>query len=121
MQYLGKWFIGYGVFLVLCGVAGYLSNPEAAKTALISGSVFGLLSALWGVLFLLGQRWAWWPALAVTLLLVGAFTWRATVGWQATFAGEDKLFAASLISLMWLASLASVFGLLRYRNRLQST
>lgn len=116
MQTLGKWYLSYGGFLIVCGLAGYLSNPEAAKTALISGSVFGLMSALWGVLFLRDFRWTWWPALIVTTLLVGAFSWRASVGWQETLAGEPKLFAASLISAMWLASVASLVMLFKHRR-----
>jgi hypothetical protein len=32
-----KWLIGYGVFLFICGLAGYLSNPEKAISALIMG------------------------------------------------------------------------------------
>lgn len=116
MQTLGKWYLGYGLFLILCGLAGYLSNPEAAKTALISGSTFGLLSALWGALFLRGIAATWWLALIVTAMLAVVFTWRASVGWQETFAGEDKLFAASLISCMWLASVASLVMLFRHRK-----
>ncbi len=33
---LGTWLLGYGAFLVAAGVAGYLSNPEKAATALLS-------------------------------------------------------------------------------------
>jgi len=43
------YLIFYGGLLVLAGLAGYLSNPEKAKTALISGGTFGALSILWGV------------------------------------------------------------------------
>jgi hypothetical protein len=43
-----------------------------------------------------------------TMVLVAAFAWRATVGWMAYAAGEPKLFAASLITLMLVASLASI-------------
>ena len=32
---LGKWMMGYGAFLVAMGLAGYLSNPDKAVTALI--------------------------------------------------------------------------------------
>ncbi|MCC5833342.1 MAG: hypothetical protein JJU20_01280 [Opitutales bacterium] len=116
MQTLGKWYLAYGSFLILCGIAGYLSNPEAAQTALMSGSVFGLLSMLWGLLFLRGYAWAWWLALIITTMLVGAFSWRAIVGWQETMAGEPKMFAASLISLMWLASVVSIWKLFRHRR-----
>ena len=103
-----KWLIGYGVFLFLCGLAGYLSNPVAAKTALMSGSVFGGLSILWGVILGKGLGFAKWAALATTLMLCAVFSWRAVVSWQKVMDGEPKAFAASLITLMLIGSLATV-------------
>jgi len=111
-----KWLIGYGIFLFLCGVAGYLSNPAGAKTALLSGSLFGGLAVVFGVLSWSGKKWAQFMALAMALMLVVVFGWRSTMGWIATSAGEPKLFAASLISLMLLASLATVVVLWRARK-----
>lgn len=108
-----KWLVGFGFFLILCGVAGFLSNPAAAKTALISGSVFGGLSILWGVLLGKGIAAAKYAAIATTLLLCGAFGWRATLGWQAVAEGEPKRFAASLISLMLVGSVATLIKLLK--------
>ena len=35
------YLILYGGFLIVMGLAGYLSNPEKAKTALMSGGTFG--------------------------------------------------------------------------------
>jgi uncharacterized membrane protein (UPF0136 family) len=99
------------MFLILCGVAGYLSNPAGAKTALMSGGTFGFLSALWGVLMLKGFAWAKIAAWISTIVLVAAFAWRSVAGWMAYAAGEPKLFAASLITLMLVASLASLFML----------
>ena len=113
MSFTGRWFVGFGIFLILCGVAGYLSNPAGAKTALMSGGTFGALSALWGVLMLKGVRWAKIAAWVSTLVLVAAFAWRSIAGWMAYGAGEPKLFAASLITLMLVASLASIAVLLR--------
>lgn len=107
-----KWLIGYGVFLFLCGMAGYLSNPAAAKTALISGSVFGGLSAAWGVLLGKGFGWAKWAALATTLMLCAVFSWRSFASWQKVMDGEPKAFAASLITLMLVGSLATVARLI---------
>lgn len=43
------YLIFYGAFLIFMGLLGYLSNPEKAKTALMSGGTFGVLSILWGV------------------------------------------------------------------------
>lgn len=107
MNFCGRWFVGFGIFLMLCGVAGYLSNPAGAKTALLSGGAFGGLSVLWGGLMLKGVAWAKVAAWVSTIVLVAAFAWRAMAGWMAYAAGEPKLFTASLITLMLLASLAS--------------
>ena len=116
MNFTGRWFVGFGLFLIFCGVAGYLSNPAGAKTALRSGGAFGGLSVLWGVLMMKGFGWAKIAAWVSTLLLVAAFAWRSAAGWMAYAAGEPKLFAASLITLMLAASLASVVVLLRSKE-----
>lgn len=108
-----RWLYGFGIFLIVCGLAGFLSNPAAAKTALISGSLFGGLSILWGFLLSKGLDFAKWIALVMTLMLCGVFGWRSTVGWQAVSEGEPKAFAASLITLMLLGSIATVVKLVR--------
>lgn len=113
MSFAGRWFVGFGLFLILCGVAGYLSNPGGAKTALISGGTFGGLSALWGALMLGGFGWARMAAICSTLVLIAAFAWRSIAGWTAYAAGEPKLFAASLITLMLVASVISLTVLFR--------
>lgn len=115
-QTLGRWFIGFGLFLIVCGVLGFLSNPEKAKTALISGGTFGVLSAAWGIWFLKGGRkLAWIAAAGTTLLLIAAFSWRSIASWQAFAAGEPKLIAALLISAMWIGSVASFVVLFKAR------
>lgn len=108
-----KWLIGFGIFLFACGLAGYLSNPAAAKTALISGSLFGGLSVVWGILLGKGLGFIKWVALVMTLMLCGVFGWRSTAGWQAVANGEPKTFAASLITLMLIGSIATVVKLLK--------
>jgi len=102
----GKWILAYGAFLVLAGLIGYLSNPEKAKTALMSGGLFGSLSLLWGWLSLNGKRWAGQTALGMTGFLTLIFGWRAFAGWQQVASGNsEKLVAAVLISSMLAASL----------------
>ncbi len=111
---IGRWYIGYGIFLLACGLAGYASNPAAAKTALMSGALFGTLSALWGFWILKGGRW---PALIAagltTLMLCVTFSWRSTMSWQAYADGKPKLFAAILITVMLIGSVASIIQLMR--------
>lgn len=108
-----RWLVSFGIFLFICGLAGYISNPVAAKTALISGSLFGGLSVVWGLLLAKGFKFAKWAALVMTLLLCVVFGWRSIVSWQAVAEGGPKVFAASLITLMLLGSLATVIKLLR--------
>lgn len=109
---VGNWMIGYGAFLIAMGIAGYLSNPEKAATAMLSGGTFGTLSMAWGVLLRRGHAWARRGALATTGLLAVVFTWRASVGWIAVNAGQsEKLVAAALISAMLVASLATLWVL----------
>lgn len=115
---LGGIVIGYGLFLMLIGVIGYLSNPEKAKTALLSGGTFGALSIAWGALLLRGVRWAWAAAATTTVFLSGIFLWRASVGWIAVSQGQaEKRTAAVLITLMLAGSLATLALLLAWRRR----
>ncbi len=108
------YLIFYGGFLILMGLSGYLSNPEKAKTALMSGGTFGALSILWGVLGARGVRWSLPAALTSTGLLTVVFAWRAGVGWLAVFDGHaEKWFASSLITLMLAASIAMLIRLIK--------
>ncbi len=110
----------YGGFLMVMGLAGYLSNPEKAKTALMSGGTFGALAILWGVLGARGVRWSLPAAITTTGLLALVFAWRASVGWRAVFDGQsEKLFAAVLITAMLAASavmLPALFGSLKKQS-----
>jgi uncharacterized membrane protein (UPF0136 family) len=109
-----SWMILYGSFLIVMGLIGYLSNPEKAATAVLSGGTFGALSIAWGVLLRRGVRLARWGALATTALLAVVFSWRATVGWLAVLEGSsEKLVAAVLISVMDVASVVLLIALLR--------
>jgi len=117
MTALARWTIAYGLFLIACGVAGYLSNPEKAKTALISGGTFGALSVLWGALMSRGAKWSRWAAFSTSGFLVVVFIWRASVSWLAVADGAtEKRVAAILITLMGAASLAICARLLLRRR-----
>ena len=108
------YLIFYGGFLILMGLAGYLSNPEHAKTALMSGGASGVLSILWGMLGVRGVRWSLPAALASTGLFGAVFAWRAGVGWLAVFDGHGaKWFGASLVTLMLGASIAMLVRLIQ--------
>ena len=111
---LGNWLLAYGAFLIAIGVVGYLSNPEKAATALISGGTFGALSIAWGFLLRTGRAWARTGAIATTGFLALVFTWRSIASWLAFVNGQaGKLVAASLITAMLVASVVTLLVLLR--------
>lgn len=113
---LSKILIVYGLFLILAGTAGFLSNPEKAKTALMSGGTFGTLSIIWGVLGLRQISWSLKAGVITTSFLTFVFGWRAVATWQAYMGGNsDKLFSAVLISSMLAASIFVLF--LFFKNR----
>lgn len=115
---LGRVVIAYGLFLMGIGLLGFLSNPEKAKTALLSGGTFGLLSIAWGVLLIRGVRWAWGAAVTTAVLLSGVFIWRASVGWMAVSGGQtEKRTAAVLITVMLAGSLVTLGLLVGLRRR----
>jgi uncharacterized membrane protein (UPF0136 family) len=102
----------FGTYLILAGLAGYLSNPEKAKTALLSGGLFGVLSLVCGLLLIKGRSWANLIGLGLCAMLSITFLWRATVGWTAVFNGQsEKLFASALISSMLVGALMTLRAL----------
>lgn len=107
----------FGVFLTLVGLAGYLTHPEKAYTALIAGGGFGALWILWGILNARDIRGMWLAAVGTTVLLGLASAWRAGVNWLAVLNGQgEKAFTASLITLMLVLSAAMLFLLARDRK-----
>ncbi len=111
------YLILYGAFLIVMGLLGFLSNPEKAKTALLSGGTFGALSIFWGVLGARGIRWSLPGAMVTTGLLTLVFAWRASVGWLAVFEGKaEKLFAAVLITVMLTGSVLMLLNLVSARK-----
>jgi uncharacterized membrane protein (UPF0136 family) len=110
----GRWLVGYGIFLCAMGVAGYSYNPEKAATALMSGGTFGALSMFWGWLMMRGFPFSRWAGFVTTVLLLGVFSWRAAVSWEAVAEGyPEKVVPAILISLMGAASLVMALLLAR--------
>jgi len=114
---LSKVFIFYGVFLIVAGLAGYLSNPAKAATALVSGGTFGAISILLGLTVdrhKLG-RISQGVGVVVLGLLSIVFSWRSVVSWLAVANGaQEKLLAASLISSMLLATGIALFKIRSY-------
>ena len=118
MKRLSKTMICYGAFLIVAGLLGYLSNPEKAKTALISGGLFGSLGIGLGLAAMRGWRRSLPISLGMTSFLAVIFSWRGIASWMAYFGGDPgKLTAAVLISAMLLATVSVVALLSRHWSR----
>lgn len=112
----GTILVSYGLFLILAGLAGFLSNPEKAKTALMSGGTFGLIQIVVGTIALKGWKPARKIGIGVCGFLALTFTWRSIVSWMAVAGGNsEKLFAASLISSMLAASIVAIILLIKQK------
>jgi len=112
-----KTFLFFGIYLIIAGIAGFASNPEKAKTALLSGGLFGSLSV--AVSYLLSKKipWARKVGIGILVLLSGVFVWRSSAGWIAVSNGQsEKFFAAALITSMLTAACVSLFLVLRKKN-----
>ncbi|MFT5151836.1 MAG: hypothetical protein ACI841_001823 [Planctomycetota bacterium] len=118
MKPIAKALFAYGAFLILAGLTGYLSNPEKAKTALMSGGTFGLLNLGLGWLALRSWRPAQGVALGLAIFLGAVFAWRTTVSWMAVADGQvEKRVAAFIISAMLAGTLWLIFFLIQARRR----
>ena len=109
----GLWLLIFGTFVFFGGILGFISNPLEAKTALISGIVFGVLIISIGMLLRKCIGFARWLGLSLLGVLVGAFTWRAAVSWEAVSLGEPKEFAAILITSMLIGAILTIFRLFK--------
>ena len=122
LEQAGRILAVYGIFLILVGLLGYLSNPEKAKTALMSGSTFGLLNIALSSLAHRGWRRAVPVALGFAFFLGLVFTWRSIVTWMAFAGGHpEKLTAAALITAMLVATVALSACLIRYLRSLRKS
>ena len=107
----------FGIFLILLGAIGYMTHPEKAISALISGGGFGALWILWGILSAKGVRWSRLAALAITVLLALACVWRASLSWLAVANGQpEKAFALVIIILTLALALCMLLFLLKDRK-----
>ena len=117
-----KIMIAFGGVLILCGFLGWASTgfEARAKTAILSGSVCGMLMIISG--WLSGRpnpgnaRIGFNIGVILSALFSGVFTWRGVVGWTAYAAGQPKFFTASLISGMAISSVTVLVLLVSMRK-----
>jgi uncharacterized membrane protein (UPF0136 family) len=98
----------YGIVLVICGVAGFLTNPEHAVPALISGVMPGV--AAMSLSFLIRQKSGW--ALPASMGATGVFAMmygrQALRSWEFATSPKGNLVILILCSVMAVASVITL-------------
>jgi len=109
----GKWLMGFGVFLFVCGAAAYLSNPAQPPTPLVAGALSGGLMAMLGVLADKGSKWALTSGIMLTIVLLMLSLAMAMQHWLLVFQGGRDLLTPLLDTALLLAASAALWGLKR--------
>ncbi|RYD37193.1 MAG: hypothetical protein EOP87_04025 [Verrucomicrobiaceae bacterium] len=109
----GKWLMGFGVFLFVCGAAAYLSNPAQPPTPLVAGALSGGLMAMLGVLADKGSKWALTSGIMLTIVLLMLALAMAMQHWLLVFQGGRDLLTPLLDTALLLAASAALWGLKR--------
>lgn len=109
--------MGYGIFLCICGIIGFLAAPGLGKQLASSGTAFGGLALIWAFLLERKRKPAWWGAMISTAVLAVVFLSRAT-GAMALI--EPSRIVAGLNALCFLGSIITVAILFRGRREILS-
>ena len=109
-------YLNYGIAIGVLGLIGFLITH--AKSALISGLASALILII--ISFLIEKPFVTIVAKVVNILLLGVFSWRASLAVTAFMHEQpEKLIPAMLLSLMAIVSLVVLF--LSFRKPLDGT
>ena len=105
----------YGVFLILCGLAGYQITDVHSTPALVNGVVFGGLMIFMGVLLSHGRPWTLPASASATGIFTLTFLWRSAVLWFAVLQGNEHASAtvALLLTIMMIVSAYVLYFLIK--------
>ena len=105
MKRLGLTLVGYGAFLIVCGLSGYALTRETSASAIVNGVVFGSLMMVMGVLLRQGRPWTLPAPMSAVGIFTLTFIWRGAVQWmQVVRLGSDHAPIAGLLTLMTAVS-----------------
>jgi hypothetical protein len=123
MPSYSKVMIGFGLFLIIAGFAGWAATgfePRGA-TAIASGAITGALMLLMAWLSAqpkgLAKNFGIHAGFVLALIFGLVFTWRGLVGWGILGDGEPKPWVATLISTMAVVSFVTFVMLLAMRPK----
>lgn len=126
MPSVAKWMVGYGLFLILCGVGAWAVawglSGEATRglSGLIAGGAAAVLIIIPGLLSAAKNQKARMigihAGLVVLALLVIGFAYQAVVGWMGAL-GEDggPMYVPATITLMAIGGIVTLVMVLRLR------
>ena len=103
-----KIFLGYGILLLGAGIIGFMMT--GAKSALISGSVTGIIMVGSSMLTCKNDAFTKFGVL-ITMLFTGVFAWRFSLVLEAAKLNPDKNIAANLLGVMMAGGILSLITL----------
>lgn len=111
-----KWLIGYGIALILLGLALIAYDPHeqkitlylTAKSGLIAASIIGAISIISGILVSKGKRAGLWVGLVVTFLALSVLFMQSKRRYS-----ENNPYAGTVIGLMAAASFFTLVNVAR--------
>jgi len=115
---ISSMLIAYGLFLVLCGVLGFVLTRETSTSSLLNGGVFGSLLAVLGVIGRSGKMWTFPAALSATAIFTLTFLWRGALQvYVAVTQDPSRWPVVALLILMACASVIVLVTMIRsYRH-----
>lgn len=115
MKKLGLLVTCYGIFLMICGLSGYLLMQGTGTSSLLNGGIFGSLMIVIGLLLRQGRMWTLPATLSATAIFALTFLWRGVVQWHHALSDAPaRLGVALLLTLMFLGSVIMVRILFRH-------
>ena len=109
-----KIFLVFGIVLLGAGITGFMMT--GAKSALISGSVTGLIMIASSMLSCKNDSFTKIGVL-LTMIFTGVFAWRFSLVLEAAKLNPDKNIAANLLGVMMGAGILSLIALVFTRKK----
>ncbi|MCO6465528.1 MAG: TMEM14 family protein [Bradyrhizobiaceae bacterium] len=98
----------YGLFLIVCGVVGYVITQDHSQSSLVNGIVGGILMVVIGLLHRQNRSYTLPAAMGACGIFTITFIWRAIVQWPLVGGSSSHLVVALLLTMMTLVSVVMV-------------
>ncbi|MEX0742002.1 MAG: hypothetical protein WD079_04335 [Phycisphaeraceae bacterium] len=121
MPTAAKWMVGYGFFLIACGLAAWaIAGFESrAVTAIIVGGATGTIAILMGILSAANNHKIMMVGIHLGMAIIGLFAilFAVVAGrrWPGALEGDVPMYLPITITIMALGSIVALIMVIRQR------